>query len=141
MCLRVFCQGDDALYERLKPHAMSLGAAFQKVNFLRDLGQDNVDLGRTYFPDTDPATMTPDQKRRIEVDIEKDFAHALTGIGQLPRSARLGVHLAYLYYRSLFEKIRCTDAQDLLSQRIRVRNQRKIGLLVGSYVRHHLYLL
>ena len=141
MCLRVFCQGDDLVYQRLKPYAMSLGSAFQKVNFLRDLRQDNLDLGRTYFPDTDLASLTHTQKHRIEADIGKDFEHALIGIRQLPRPARLGVHLAYLYYRSLFEKIRCLDAKDLFSQRIRVRNRRKIRLLVKSYVQHQLHLL
>ncbi|MBL0129483.1 MAG: phytoene/squalene synthase family protein [Flavobacteriales bacterium] len=141
MCLRVFCEGDKVLYEQLKPHAMSLGSAFQKVNFLRDLRQDNVDLGRTYFPGTDLKALTAEQKRSIEEEILREFENARNGISNLPRGAKLGVHLAYLYYRNLFEKIRCIAPHELFTERIRVRNRRKIRLLVGSYLQHQLHLL
>lgn len=141
MCLRVFCEGDNALYERLKPNAMSLGAAFQKVNFLRDLRQDNSDLGRTYFPGTDLNALTTEQKNRIEEDIRADFEHAEIGIRQLPKGARIGVHLAYLYYMRLFKNIRSTPAGELLKRRISVRKRSKIRLLVGAVVQHKLDLV
>jgi len=141
MCLRVFCEGDKALFEHLKPHAMSLGAAFQKVNFLRDLRQDNNDLGRTYFPGTDLNALTAEQKQRIEDDIRADFEHAVIGIRQLPKGARVGVHLAYLYYLRLFKNIRSTPVSELLTRRIQVRNRSKLRLLVGAMVQHKLDLV
>ena len=141
MCLRVFCDGDRTLYERLKPHAMSLGAAFQKVNFLRDLKQDNMDLGRAYFPGTDINNLTADRKQAIEQDILLDFEHALEGVKQLPRGARVGVHLAYLYYRHLFKMICSTPSKDLFTRRVRVPDHRKLGLLLGTMVQHKLNLI
>ena len=141
MCLRVFCNGDAALYDRLMPNAMSLGAAFQKVNFLRDLKQDNQELGRTYFPGTDLNALTADQKRRIEDDIKADFEHAEIGVRQLPKGARVGVHLAYLYYLCLYKKIRSTPANELLTRRISVRKRGKIRLLVGALVQDKFNLI
>lgn len=141
MCLRVFCNGDTTHYEKLKPHAMSLGSAFQKVNFLRDLKQDNQDLGRTYFPGTDLNALTADQKQRIEDDIQADFEHAEIGIRQLPKGARIGVHLAYLYYLCLYKKIRSTPASELFTRRISVRKRSKVRLLVGALVQDKLNLI
>ncbi|MCB0763172.1 MAG: phytoene/squalene synthase family protein [Flavobacteriales bacterium] len=141
MCLRVFCNGDGALYERLKPNAMSLGSAFQKVNFLRDLRQDNEELGRAYFPGTNMNALTTEQKQRIEEDIHADFEHAARGIAQLPKGARMGVQLAYLYYLNLFQKIRTTAAGDLFKQRIRVHNGNKLRLLIGAVVQDKLGLI
>lgn len=141
MCLRVFCDGDTRRYEQLKPHAMSLGAAFQKVNFLRDLRQDNIDLGRAYFPGTDINGLTADRKMAIENDILKDFEHARKGIRQLPRGARMGVHLAYLYYWHLFKRIRAATPGDLFVRRVRVPDHRKVQLLVGTMVQHKLNLI
>lgn len=141
MCLRVFCEGDKALFEHLKPHAMSLGAAFQKVNFLRDLRQDNQDLGRTYFPGTDLNALSAEQKQRIEDDIRADFDHAVIGIRQLPKGARIGVHLAYLYYLRLFKNIRSTPVSELMTRRIQVRKRSKLRLLVGAVVQHKLDLV
>lgn len=141
MCLRVFCEGDKALFEHLKPHAMSLGAAFQKVNFLRDLRQDNNDLGRTYFPGTDLNALTAEQKQRIEDDIRADFDHAVLGIRQLPKGARIGVHLAYVYYLRLFKNIRSTPVGELLTRRIQVRKRSKLRLLVGAVVQNKLDLV
>jgi len=138
MCLKIFCEGDRKLYDELKAPAMSLGAAFQKVNFLRDLREDNTTLGRAYFPGTVPRQLNEEQKDGIERDIESDFRHALEGIKRLPRCARMGVHLAYLYYRALFEKIQRTPASSILHQRIRVRNRYKLQLLLGTYVQHRL---
>jgi len=141
MCLRVFCDGDLVLYERLKPYAMSLGAAFQKVNFLRDLKQDNQELGRTYFPGTDLNALTADQKQRIEDDIRADFEHAAIGIRQLPKGARIGVHLVYVYYLCLYKKIRSTPASELFTRRISVRKRGKIRLLVGAVVQDKFNLI
>jgi phytoene synthase len=141
MCLRVFCEGDDAMYQRLKPAAMKLGAAFQKVNFLRDLKDDHQNLGRTYFPGIDVARMTPDDKRTIEADIQADFDAALIGIRQLPKGARFGVYMAYIYYVNLFRKIKALPCERILQERVRVRNRRKIALLTTSYLRHSLGML
>ncbi|MCW5899180.1 MAG: phytoene/squalene synthase family protein [Flavobacteriales bacterium] len=141
MCLRVFCEGDDALYQRLKPSAMKLGAAFQKVNFLRDLKDDHQNLGRTYFPGIDVARLDADTKHRIEQDIQHDFDEALAGIRQLPKGARFGVYMAYIYYVNLFRKIKALPCDRIMRERVRVRNRRKIALLTTSYLRHSFGLL
>ena len=141
MCLRVFCEGDDALYQRLKPSAMRLGAAFQKVNFLRDLKDDHVNLGRTYFPGVDVRNMSAEDKRRIEGEIDDDFRAALEGIRQLPQGARFGVYMSYIYYMNLFRKIQALPTERILQERVRVRNRRKIALLTTSYLKHSFGLL
>ncbi|MEM6320903.1 MAG: phytoene/squalene synthase family protein [Bacteroidota bacterium] len=136
MCLRVFTKGDDAKYQHLKPSAMRLGAAFQKVNFLRDVKADYEDLGRSYFPGVDLAKFSLSEKIKIEKEIEADFAAALVGIKQLPKGARRGVYIAYIYYKKLFDKIKSTPAERLMNERIRIPNTRKVGLLFNSLVRH-----
>ncbi len=141
MCLRVFCQGDEANYQRLKPSAMKLGAAFQKVNFLRDLKDDHQNLGRTYFPGIEVAEMNADTKAQIEQDIQHDFDEALIGIRQLPKGARFGVYIAYVYYLNLFRKIKALPCDRIMKERVRVRNRRKFLLLTTSYVRHSFGLL
>ncbi|NOS94631.1 MAG: phytoene/squalene synthase family protein, partial [Cyclobacteriaceae bacterium] len=141
MTLRVFCKGDDAMYQRLKPSAMKLGSAFQKINFLRDLNADYNQMGRNYFPGIDLSNFNEDAKRTIEEDIAADFAEGYKGIKQLPRCARLGVYVAYLYYIALFEKIKATPCNTVLTQRIRVRNRRKISILAYSFVKHQLNLI
>ncbi len=141
MTLRVFCKGDDAMYQRLKPLAMKLGSAFQKINFLRDLNADYNQMGRNYFPGIDLSHFNEDAKRAIEEDIAADFAEGYKGIKQLPRCARLGVYVAYLYYIALFEKIKATPCNTVLTQRIRVRNRRKISILAYSIVKHQLNLI
>lgn len=141
MTLRVFCNGDDAMYQRLKPSAMKLGSAFQKINFLRDLNADYNQMGRNYFPGIDLSNFNEDAKRAIEEDIAADFAEGYKGIKQLPRCARLGVYVAYLYYIALFEKIKATPCTTVLTQRIRVRNRRKISILAYSFVKHQLNLI
>jgi phytoene/squalene synthetase len=132
MCLRVFTENNNQAYEELKPFAMKLGAAFQKVNFLRDLKDDFHLLGRTYFPNLNLLEFNPQAKEQIEKDIEKDFAMALPGIKKLPRSSRKGVYLAYVYYMSLFNKIKRLPVQGLLQKRVRINNGRKMGLLFNS---------
>ncbi|MFM8911597.1 MAG: phytoene/squalene synthase family protein, partial [Flammeovirgaceae bacterium] len=141
MTLRVFCKGNAEMYERLKPPAMSLGSAFQKINFLRDLNADFNGMGRTYFPNVDLTHFDENTKQLIEDDIAKDFHDGYQGIKQLPRSAKFGVYVAYLYYLALFEKIKNTPSSIVLTQRIRVRNRRKLSILAYSYVKHQLNLI
>ena len=132
MCLCVFTEGCKKQYDELKPFAMKLGAAFQKVNFLRDLKADFQELGRSYFPDVDLSGFSGDAKREIEAEIDRDFKEALIGIRRLPASSRGGVYLAYVYYYSLFKKIRSVPAQRIMQERIRISNGGKIRLMVNS---------
>ena len=141
MCLKVFVKGDNEKYEDLKDSAMSLGSAFQKVNFLRDLKADFEDLSRTYFPNTDLNQLDEASKKAIIDDIEADFAKGLQGIKRLPLEARFGVFMAYRYYNKLLQKLKQTPALEIKSARIRVPNYKKIELLTRSYVKFHLNLL
>jgi 15-cis-phytoene synthase len=138
MCLRVFCNNDNELYERLKQSARSLGAAFQKVNFLRDMKSDYEDRGRVYFPHLNFKQFDSSAKQQIEQDIQQDFDHAYQGIIKLPKKARLGVYLAYAYYLKLFQKIKNANTKQLLSERIRVKNRYKMLILAKSYLKHRL---
>lgn len=136
MCLKVFTQGDIGKYEELKPAAMSLGAAFQKVNFLRDIRDDKTVLGRIYFPGVDLNNFTAAEKETIERDIEADFNAALDGIRKLPASSRFGVYTAYIYYRKLFNKIRRMPASSIMHGRVRIPDYQKMNLLAYSYLKH-----
>ncbi|MGB3618147.1 MAG: phytoene/squalene synthase family protein [Catalinimonas sp.] len=141
MCLRVFCEGDDAEYARLREPARRLGAAFQKVNFLRDIRSDFHDRGRVYFPEADFEGFNGAAKGAIEADIEADLKAAYEGILKLPSGARLGVYLAYVYYKTLFQKIQRLPAARILHERVRVPDKQKFALLVRTYVRHRLNAL
>ncbi len=141
MCLRVFCENNDAEYQRLKGPARRLGAAFQKINFLRDIKSDFDERGRVYFPGIDFNNFTPADKDAIEADINADFDAALEGIRQLPKGARFGVYLAYKYYTQLYKKIKNAPAQQVAQRRIRVSDKRKVYLLFSSAVRHQLNFL
>jgi phytoene synthase len=141
MCLRVFCEGDAALYEHLRADARRLGAAFQKVNFLRDLKSDYQDRGRVYFPGVDFEVFTKEAKQGIEEDIQQDFDAALRGIRQLPKDARLGVYLAYQYYLRLFDKIKRLPAARIKEERIRVPDFQKLTMLAQVYVRRRLNVI
>ncbi|MDI1355386.1 MAG: phytoene/squalene synthase family protein [bacterium] len=141
MCLRVFTEGNDNQYQHLKPTAMKLGAAFQKVNFLRDLKNDFEALGRTYFPQINMRNFSKAEKNEIEKEIESDFDEALKGIKQLPSSSRFGVYVAYVYYRSLFNKIKAVPPGRILSERVRVPNTEKVSLLMTSFFRHSLRMI
>jgi phytoene/squalene synthetase len=136
MCLHVFTEGNPELFEELKPFAMKLGAAFQKVNFLRDMKDDYHILGRIYFPDVDISHFNASVKKQIEADIEDDFRIAFLGIQKLPASSKGGVYLAYVYYKSLFNKIKKMPAQKMLYERVRIHNSRKIHLLLNSFLIH-----
>lgn len=141
MCLHVFVEGDQERFEDLKPAAMSLGSAFQKVNFLRDLNADKNQLGRSYFPGLDVFHLNEHTKNQIIRDIEADFKHAYQGIKELPREARFGVYVAYIYYLSLLRKIRRTHSSEILNKRVRIPNSEKYRLLLSSAVRHAFNLL
>jgi 15-cis-phytoene synthase len=141
MCLRVFCEGDETMYQQLKPSAMRLGSAFQKINFLRDLNADFNGMGRTYFPDIDLNNFDDASKQKIESDIALDFHEAYLGIKMLPRAARFGVYVAYLYYLALFNKIKNTPSHVVLKNRIRVRNRHKLSILAYSFVKHQLNMI
>lgn len=141
MCLRVFCNGDEQAYQSLKAPARSLGSAFQKINFLRDMGSDFQERGRVYFPGVDFTSFTEEDKTQIEADIKKDFDDAYAGIIQLPRGVRLGVYLAYRYYTKLFQKIKRAPARRVTTERIRVHDGRKVMLLLGSAVKHRFNML
>jgi phytoene/squalene synthetase len=129
------------LYNNLKASAQSLGAAFQKVNFLRDMKSDFDERGRVYFPGVDFSTFTEEDKKAIEEDIQNDFTHAMQGIKRLPKGARFGVYLAYRYYIKLFEKIRQSPHTLVQEKRIRVPDSRKIFLLFTSAVRNRAGLI
>ena len=141
MCLRIFCQGDPKSYEHLKPFAMSLGSAFQKINFLRDLNADYMGLGRIYFPGLEMDQFNEESKKKIEESIALDFHHGFIGIKQLPRSARFGVYVAYVYYLALFKKIKNTPSEHVMHARISIRKRHKARLLAYSYVKHQLNLI
>jgi len=136
MCLKVFVDGSEERYQTLKRPAMQLGSAFQKINFLRDLHADYKKLGRTYFPGVDLNNFDETVKTEIEADIDIDFRAGYEGIKQLPKGARFGVYIAYVYYYSLFKKIKKTHCDIILSQRVRISNKRKYGLFLSSFVRH-----
>lgn len=141
MCLYVFCNGNRTCYEHLKPFACSLGSAFQKVNFLRDLKADFEGLDRMYFPGFDFSNFTQADKLKIEEDIQKDFDHAHEGILQLPLKARFGVYVAYKYYLSLFKKIKKLQPQKILDTRVRIPDHGKMFILAKAGIRSQLNLL
>lgn len=141
MCLKVFVQGNEDLYKKLTPEAMALGSAFQKINFLRDLQADYKGMGRVYFPNVSFENFDATTKAEIEKDIAADFDKGLAGIKKLPKQARLGVYVAYIYYKSLFNKIKNTPASQILDERIRIPNGQKVALFAKSYVRNSLNLL
>jgi phytoene/squalene synthetase len=134
MCLKVFVNGNEEEYKKLKPTAMRLGSAFQKVNFLRDLKNDAEILERSYFPDVDLKNLSPEVKTQIVSEIKADFDAAYEGIKQLPSSSKFGVYTAYRYYRQLLKKLQQTPYNKLMETRIRVSDYHKYGLLFQSYL-------
>ncbi len=141
MCLKVFTEGNQEMYDALTPSAMKLGSAFQKINFLRDLKDDHYGLGRSYFPGIDVSELDDATKQKIEADIQADFNAGYEGILKLPKKARFGVYLAYIYYTALFKKISNTPSTRILQERISISKPRKASLLFGSYVRHSFNLI
>lgn len=141
MCLYVFCEGDQKKYEELEAPARSLGSAFQKVNFLRDMKADFQGLSRIYFPECDFTNFTISEKLKIESDIQHDFDAAYDGIIRLPMKSRLGVYVAYKYYLSLFKKIKKTNPAQMMKVRIRVPNYRKYFILLWAGLQNHIGLI
>ena len=141
MCLKVFVSGRNDDYKKLKPYAMSLGSAFQKVNFLRDINDDYKKLNRVYFPGVDYGTFNDDVKNNIMIDIEKDFAKALKGIYMLPNNSKFGVYAAYKYYKRLLRKLERASYLQIKNERVRVPNYQKVDVLARSYVRYRLNIL
>lgn len=141
MCLFIFCEGNKSLYEQLRQSARALGAAFQKVNFLRDIKEDFTDLSRMYFPGCNFHNFTASDKLQIEKNIEDDFKAAYTGILQLPMKAKFGVYVAYKYYYSLFKKIKSTQPASILNKRIRIANYHKAYIVLRAGVKNSLRLI
>ena len=141
MCLKIFVRGDQKRYEELKDDAMALGSAFQKINFLRDLQADYIGMGRIYFPELTIDKLDSITKSEIEKDIEADFDKGLNGIKKLPKDARLGVYVAYIYYISLFDKIKKLQPETILNERVRIPDSQKFLLFAGSYLRNSINLL
>lgn len=141
MCLKVFVKGDAEKYNELRDSAMNLGSAFQKVNFLRDLKEDYENLSRTYFPNTNLESLDEVSKEQIIQEIEENFNKGYAGILLLPHDAKLGVFIAFRYYRRLLKKLQQTPATEIKNARIRVPNAEKIGLLTRSYVKYQLNLV
>ena len=141
MCLKVFVKGSEETYNQLSPFAISLGSAFQKVNFLRDLKADKENLNRSYFPNTSFENLSEKDKDSIVNDIEDDFSKGLEGIKNLPIDAKFGVFMAYRYYNQLLKKLKNTPATEIINKRIRVPDIKKLELLTRSYVKYHLNLL
>ena len=141
MCLKVFVQGDTNKYEELKSYAMALGSAFQKVNFLRDLKEDYELLGRSYFPSLSLGDLDIETKNKIILDIEKDFEEGYKGIIKLPGECKLGVYVAYTYYKSLLKKLKQKNVAHILEKRTRISNPMKFSLIFSSYIKYKLNLL
>jgi phytoene synthase len=141
MCLRVFVKGNQTMYDNLTPYAMSLGSAFQKINFLRDLHADYLGMGRVYFPNLQLTKLDTETKLTLEKDIELDFKKGLEGIKLLPKNSRFGVYVAYIYYVKLFNKIKSLHPERIMEERIRIPNSQKMILFASSYIRHSLNLL
>ncbi|MFL9835574.1 phytoene/squalene synthase family protein [Chryseobacterium terrae] len=136
MCLQVFVGGNKIKFDELKPFAMKLGSAFQKVNFLRDINDDFEILGRSYFPGLNILNFSKEDKNKIENDIEEEFKTSLAGIQKLPKSSKLGVYLAYQYYYSLFKKIKTIPAKEILRSRVRISNRKKISIMIQSFLQY-----
>lgn len=141
MCLQVFCEGDKKYYEQLRPAAKALGSAFQKVNFLRDIKADYVGLSRIYFPGCDFNSFTLEEKRAIEKNIQIDFDAAYNGIKALPYKAKLGVYIAYRYYKVLFNKINKLSPEVVVSSRVRISNSKKVWILAVAFIKSKLGLV
>lgn len=141
MCLKVFVNGNHEQYEELRSSAMSLGSAFQKVNFLRDLKADYEDLSRSYFPDTNLDALDEESKQKIILEIEEDFKLGYAGILKLPAEAKFGVYTAYIYYNQLLKKLKNVPSLEIKNSRISVPGYEKAGLLAKCYISYRLNIL
>ena len=141
MCLKVFVKGSDALYSDLSDYAISLGSAFQKVNFLRDLKDDSNILKRVYFPNVDMDDFNEESKKEIINEIELDFKNAIKGIARLPKNSRFAVYIAYRYYNKLLKKLKRTSSENIVKKRVRIHNFQKFTVIARSYVKYQLNLI
>lgn len=141
MCLKVFLDGDAVKYQQLRPYAQRLGSAFQKINFLRDLHADVKNLKRVYFPELNGGRFTPETKKLIEQDIERDFKLGYEGVKRLPKNTRFGVWLSYVYFYALYKKIINMKPESVMHERVRISNRRKYKLLFTTYIRHSFNIL
>ena len=141
MCLKVFVKGSDALYSDLSDYAISLGSAFQKVNFLRDLKDDSNILKRVYFPNVNMDDFNEESKKEIINEIELDFKNAIKGIARLPKNSRFAVYIAYRYYNKLLEKLKKTSSENIVKKRVRIHNFQKFTVIARSYVKYQLNLI
>ena len=138
MCLKVFVNGDMKKYNDLKTYAMSLGSAFQKVNFLRDIKDDYEVLGRSYFPNLELGNLDKSGKDQIIQEIEEEFKIAYEGILLLPTESKLGVYLAYKYYLRLLKKLKKKPVQKILTERTRISDPIKVSVMLRSYIQFKL---
>ena len=141
MCLKVFVRGSEDSYDDLSPFAISLGSAFQKVNFLRDLKDDSNILSRVYFPNVDMDNFNDKTKKEIILEIDKDFANAVKGIDKLPKNSKFAVYIAYRYYNKLLKKLKSTPSENIVKKRIRIHNLQKFIVIARSYVKYQLNLI
>ena len=141
MCLKVFVEGSESSFTELSPFAISLGSAFQKVNFLRDLKDDSNVLNRVYFPNVDMNNFNEKSKKEIILEIEKDFANAVKGIVKLPKNSKFAVYIAYRYYNKLLKKLKRTSSENIVKKRIRIHNLQKFIVIARSYVKYQLNLI
>jgi len=141
MCLKVFVKGSDALYSELSDYAISLGSAFQKVNFLRDLKDDSNILKRVYFPNVNMDDFNEESKKEIINEIELDFKNAIKGIASLPKNSRFAVYIAYRYYNKLLKKLKRTSSENIVKKRVRIHNFQKFTVIARSYVKYQLNLI
>ena len=141
MCLKVFVNGSESSFSELSPFAISLGSAFQNVNFLRDLKDDSNVLNRVYFPNVDMNNFNEKSKREIILEIEKDFANAVKGIVKLPKNSKFAVYIAYRYYNKLLKKLKRTSSENIVKKRIRIHNLQKFIVIARSYVKYQLNLI
>ena len=141
MCLKVFVKGSNALYSDLSDYAISLGSAFQKVNFLRDLKDDSNILKRVYFPNVNMDDFNEESKREIINEIELDFKNAIKGIARLPKNSRFAVYIAYRYYNKLLKKLKRTSSENIVKKRVRIHNFQKFTVIARSYVKYQLNLI
>jgi phytoene/squalene synthetase len=141
MCLKVFVNGSESSFSKLSPFAISLGSAFQKVNFLRDLKDDSNVLNRVYFPNVDMNNFNEKTKKEIILEIEKDFANSVKGIVKLPKNSKFAVYIAYRYYNKLLKKLKRTSSENIVKKRIRIHNLQKFIVIARSYVKYQLNLI
>ena len=141
MCLKVFVKGSDNLYSDLSDYAISLGSAFQKVNFLRDLKDDSNILKRVYFPNVNMDDFNEESKKEIINEIELDFKNAVKGIARLPKNSRFAVYIAYRYYNKLLKKLKRTSSENIVKKRVRIHNFQKFTVIARSYVKYQLNLI